>query len=264
MTYYSKAMDSNYIRAKKHLGQHFLKDQQVAREITEALDTAQWPRVIEVGPGMGVLTEWLLQIPGIHLHAVEIDIESVAYLERRFRENQGFIIHGDFLTLDLPGIFQEQMAIIGNFPYNISSQIFFKILENRDLVGQVVGMVQKEVGERICQGPGSRSYGILSVFLQAFYRCEYLFTVGEDLFVPPPKVKSGVIRLTRNERASLGCDEQLFFRVVKAAFNQRRKILSNALKSYGWIPPVEYALQRAEQLSVEDFIRLTLHLEREQ
>ena len=257
-------MENNTVKAKKHLGQHFLKDPQVARRITEALDTQRWRHVIEVGPGMGVLTQGLLELPGIALRAVEIDGASVEYLEKRFAGKDLFIIRGDFLRMDLKELFREPMAIIGNFPYNISSQIFFKVLDNRDLVQEVVGMVQKEVAERICHGPGSKTYGILSVLLQAFYRLEYLFTVGEHLFLPPPKVKSAVIRMTRNERQALDCDEQLFFRVVKAAFNQRRKMLSNALKPYGWQVPEEFAMQRAEQLTVEDFIQLTKALEKEQ
>lgn len=255
-------MEGDFVKAKKHLGQHFLKDQNIARKITEALDIKQWSGVLEVGPGTGVLTHWLLEIPGINFRAVEIDNESVAFLEKRYAGREPFIIRGDFLRLELKEIFQGRMAVIGNFPYNISSQIFFKILENREQVGEVVGMVQKEVAERICHGPGSKTYGILSVLLQAFYRIDYLFTVAEHLFVPPPKVKSAVIRLVRNERMELGCDEQLFFRVVKAGFNQRRKMLSNALKPFGWHPPEEFAQQRAEQLSVDDFIRLTLALEK--
>jgi 16S rRNA (adenine1518-N6/adenine1519-N6)-dimethyltransferase len=253
--------EGNYVTAKKHLGQHFLKDQNIARKITGALDTVKWPRVIEVGPGMGVLTGQLLEKPGITLRAIEIDRESVAYLEAKYAGREPFIIQGDFLRMDLSRIFSDQFAIIGNFPYNISSQIFFKIIEYRDQVCEVVGMVQKEVAERICHGPGSKTYGILSVLLQAFYRMEYLFTVSEQVFVPPPGVKSAVVRLTRNERKVLDCDENLFFTVVKAAFNQRRKILNNALKPYGWKPPEEFACKRAEQLSVDEFIQLVRRME---
>jgi 16S rRNA (adenine1518-N6/adenine1519-N6)-dimethyltransferase len=250
----------NYISAKKHLGQHFLKDLNIARKITEALHTDSFPCVLEIGPGMGVLTGFLIEKQGIDLRVIEIDRESVAYLSEKYPDDPSFIIEGDFLTTDLTVLFPGPFAVIGNFPYFISSQILFRILENRDRIPEVVGMIQKEVAERICHGPGSRTYGILSVLLQAFYRVEYLFTVGEQVFVPPPKVKSAVIRMTRHEKTTLACDEKFFFRVVKTAFNQRRKMLGNALKPLGMKVPEEFAAKRAEELSVEDFILLTSFL----
>jgi 16S rRNA (adenine1518-N6/adenine1519-N6)-dimethyltransferase len=250
----------NFITAKKYLGQHFLKDLNIARKITEALHTEKYSGILEIGPGMGVLTDFLVKIPGINLRVIEIDRESVAFLKKKYPGESTFIIEGDFLTADLTDLFPGPFAVIGNFPYFISSQIFFRILEYRDLIPEVVGMIQKEVAERICHGPGSRTYGILSVLLQAYYDAEYLFTVGENVFIPPPKVKSAVIRLTRNERTALDCDEEFFIRVVKTAFNQRRKMLSNALKPLGLKVPGEFSLKRAEELSVEDFIRLTAML----
>jgi 16S rRNA (adenine1518-N6/adenine1519-N6)-dimethyltransferase len=254
-------VNENYITAKKHLGQHFLKDQNIARKITDALVIEVCPQVIEIGPGMGILTGFLLGKPGINLKIIEIDPESTEFLTKKYSGKEPFIIQGDFLTTDLAGIFQGPFAIIGNFPYNISSQIFFKIIDYRNQVTEVVGMVQKEVAERICHGPGSRIYGILSVILQAFFTIDYLFTVGESVFIPPPKVKSAVIRLKRNEKQNLDCSEKLFFTVVKTAFNQRRKMLSNALKSLGMKIPEEFAMKRAEQLSVEEFITLTRKME---
>jgi 16S rRNA (adenine1518-N6/adenine1519-N6)-dimethyltransferase len=251
----------NFVRAKKHLGQHFLKDQNIARKITDALTLGEFTRVLEIGPGMGILTGFLLDKPGIHLKVIEIDPESSDYLSAKYMDREPFIIRGDFLTADPARFFNGTYSVIGNFPYNISSQIFFKILTLRDQITEVVGMVQKEVAERICHGPGSKTFGILSVLLQAFYRTEYLFTVGESVFVPPPKVKSAVIRLTRNSTHQIACNEDLFFRVVKTAFNQRRKILGNALKPLGCPVPDEFALKRAEQLSVEEFITLTGKLE---
>ena len=221
------------VRAKKSLGQHFLTDQDIARRIVDAL---QGSPVLEVGPGMGVLTQYLLKQPSVilsvakNLKAIEIDKESVAYLKKHFPELGDGLIEGDFLKMDLQGLFPGQFSIIGNFPYNISSQIFFKIIDNRDLVPEVVCMIQKEVAERIAEKPGTKTYGILSVFLQAWYDIEYLFTVGSGAFNPPPKVQSAVIRLTRNSRTELGCDEKLFKAVVKTAFGQRRKTLRNSLK----------------------------------
>ena len=224
-----------------------------------ALDTCH--QVIEIGPGMGILTGFLIEKPDIILRVIEIDTESTEFLKKKYSEREPFIIQGDFLATDLSLIFQGSFSIIGNFPYNISSQIFFKIMDHRDQVTEVVGMVQKEVAERICHGPGSRTYGILSVLLQTFYDIEYLFTVGETVFIPPPKVKSAVIRLRRNERVKLDCNEKFFFTVVKTAFNQRRKMLSNALKSIGMKIPEEFAMKRAEQLSVEEFISMTREME---
>ena len=331
------------VRAKKALGQHFLTDQSIAMRIVGALEGAP---VLEVGPGMGVLTRYLLRGPGAdtesprpdgisagaagpefstasfrsappiasdgslplnvprvavvspsgpagparHLKAIEIDKESVAYLKKRFPELGDGLIEGDFLKMDLSGLFPGQFSIIGNFPYNISSQIFFKIIDNRDLVPEVVCMIQKEVAQRIAEKPGTKTYGILSVFLQAWYDIEYLFTVGPGAFNPPPKVQSAVIRLTRNSRTELGCDEKLFRAIVKTAFGQRRKTLRNSLKPLlQQVPALRQAHEpdrslslskhtdrpnlrftedpvfdlRPERLSVEDFIALTLTLQGE-
>ena len=219
------------VRAKKNLGQHFLKDKNIAQNIVESLRANNVSKVLEIGPGMGVLTQFLLRNKSYETSVVEIDRESVDYLNQHFPELNERIISADFLRLNLHKYYQEPFAIIGNFPYNISSQIFFKVLEYKDLVPEVVGMLQKEVAERLAAGPGSKTYGILSVFLQAYYDIEYLFTVNEDVFSPPPKVKSGVIRLTRNNTEHLNCDEKLFTGIVKMAFNQRRKTMRNSLKS---------------------------------
>jgi 16S rRNA (adenine1518-N6/adenine1519-N6)-dimethyltransferase len=250
-------MKNDRVRAKKHLGQHFLKDTRIAAAIVDSLDAAECDAVIEVGPGMGVLTQFLAARNFPSLKVVEIDAESVDYLRKNI-EGIGQIIEGDFLDLDLRPM-GSSVAVIGNFPYNISSQIFFKILDNRDMVKEVTGMVQKEVAERICSAPGSRVYGILSVLLKAWYDIEYLFTVNENVFSPPPKVKSAVIHLKRNNRASLDCDEKLFFSVVKRCFNQRRKMIRNPVKMMvspdaGTMPLLSL---RAEQLSVEQFVVLT-------
>ena len=267
------------VRAKKALGQHFLTDQKVARAIVDALEIAgqadndvvsscpaptghPFP-VLEVGPGMGVLTQYLLERKDIDLRLIEIDTESVEYLLTHFQGMQGRLMEGDFLQLKLEKLFPEQFAIIGNFPYNISSQIFFKVLDYKDRIPQVVGMVQKEVAERIAEKPGSKTYGILSVLLQAWYDIEYLFTVGSGCFAPPPKVESAVIRLRRNGRKDLGCDEKLFRTVVKTAFGQRRKMMRNPLKPLALargkadILSQDIFSQRPEQLSVEDFVALT-------
>lgn len=245
------------VKAKKHLGQHFLKEKKIAARIAASLTGEGYFNLLEVGPGMGILTAELLDLGHKGLRAVEIDRESVAYLRERFAGDIE-IIEGDFLRLPADIIFREKMAIIGNFPYNISSQIMFRILENRDSVREVVGMFQKEVAERICAGPGSKTYGILSVLLGAYYDPEYLFTVSEGCFNPPPKVKSGVIRLRRNERTGMAFGDEIFFRTVKAAFNQRRKTLRNSLKSaFGvGIDDSPYAALRPEQLTVEQFIDL--------
>ena len=252
------------VRAKKALGQHFLTDRKVARAIVDSLSGGL--PALEVGPGMGVLSQYLLQRDDIDLRLVEIDSESVAYLLTHFPDIQGKLIEADFLKLSLEELFPEKFNIIGNFPYNISSQIFFKILDHKDSIPEVVCMIQKEVAERIAEPPGSKTYGILSVLLQAWYDIEYLFTVGPGAFAPPPKVRSAVIRLRRNSRSQLLCedgtavDDKLFKQVVKTAFNQRRKTLRNALRPL--LPP-DYDLsdpvlqQRAEQLSVEDFIALS-------
>ncbi len=258
------------VRAKKALGQHFLTDRSVAETIVKALRCDETlPRdVLEIGPGMGVLTQHLLQREDIDLKMIEIDSESVNYLLTHFNGMPGRLMEGDYLRLDMSRIFPGPYRVIGNFPYNISSQIFFKILEDKDRVPEVVCMIQKEVADRIAEGPGTKTYGILSVLLQAWYDIEYVLSVGPGAFAPPPKVKSAVIRLKRNSRESLGCDEKLFRQVVKTAFNQRRKTLRNALKplyaaagtSPSFLAAPIFEL-RAERLSVEDFVRLTLMFE---
>lgn len=290
------------VRAKKALGQHFLTDQNIAKSIVAALQlpaaggkavasegkvnaevasvpsvqlTTEQParmKVLEIGPGMGVLSQYLLQRQDVDLRMIEIDDESVEYLESHFPQAHGRVIFGDFLKLDIDELFPEEFHVIGNFPYNISSQIFFRIIDYRNRIPQTVCMIQKEVAERIAEKPGSKTYGILSVLLQAWYDIEYLFTVGSGAFAPPPKVQSAVIRLTRNNRTSLGCDENAFKNIVKTAFGQRRKTLRNSLKPIiaakatkeGWdtealtsftsAPVFEL---RPERLSVEDFIGLT-------
>lgn len=251
------------VRAKKALGQHFLTDLNIAKKICDSLTerAAGDPEaVLEVGCGMGVLTQYLLQRQDITTYGAEIDSESVEYLNVHYPDFTPRLIEGDFLKMDLRERFPDGVRVIGNFPYNISSQIFFKIIENRDLVPQCVGMIQKEVAVRIAEPPGSREYGILSVLLQAWYDIEYLFTVSEKVFNPPPKVKSAVIRLRRNSTTKLGCDEALFVKVVKASFGQRRKMLRNSLKSvFGSFGGAEHPLftTRAEQLSVAQFVELT-------
>ena len=290
------------VRAKKALGQHFLTDQNIAKSIVAALQlpaaggkavasegkvnaevasvpsvqlTTEQParmKVLEIGPGMGVLSQYLLQRQDVDLRMIEIDDESVEYLESHFPQAHGRVIFGDFLKLDIDELFPEEFHVIGNFPYNISSQIFFRIIDYRNRIPQTVCMIQKEVAERIAEKPGSKTYGILSVLLQAWYDIEYLFTVGSGAFAPPPKVQSAVIRLTRNRRTSLGCDENAFKNIVKTASGQRRKTLRNSLKPIiaakatkeGWdtealtsftsAPVFEL---RPERLSVEDFIGLT-------
>ncbi len=251
----------NEVRAKKFLGQHFLTDEGIARRIVESL-TGRTKHVIEIGPGMGVLTKYLIENRELDFHVVEIDRESVAWLHEHYPTLD--VIEGDFLKLDLTALFHDSFAVIGNFPYNISSQILFRVFECRNQAVEVVGMFQKEVAERVAAGPGSKTYGILSVLLSAFYDIEYLFTVHEHVFSPPPKVKSAVIRLTRNGVTALECDENLFVKVVKAGFNQRRKTLRNALRSAGLnvdAVPEEVLSKRAEQLSTADFITLTKTIE---
>lgn len=251
------------VHAKKHLGQHFLTDQNIAKKIAESLTDKAASTTLEIGPGMGVLTKFLINKPAHKLVVVEIDRDSVAYLKTNFPQLSDNIIEGDFLKLNLHDYFATPFNIIGNFPYNISSQILFKTIDYRDQVPQLVGMFQKEVAERIAAGPGSKTYGILSVILQAFYSIEYLFTVHENVFDPPPKVKSGVIRLIRNDRVKLPCDEKLFIRIIKTGFNQRRKTLSNSLKSIllNLKPENPIFRKRPEQLSVDEFIELTQHIE---
>lgn len=248
------------VKPKKSLGQHFLKDLEIARRIAGTLDAFKHQPVLEIGPGMGVLTRFLLEA-GHDLTVVELDTESVDYLGRHFPELEGRIVAEDFLKLDLAQLFPGPFCVIGNYPYNISSQIFFKVLDYKDRIPCCSGMLQKEVAERLAAGPGSKTYGILSVLLQAWYDVEYLFTVSETVFDPPPKVKSGVIRATRNGRTTLGCDEKLFKTVVKTSFNQRRKTLRNSMKPLLGKDFPHYALpvfdRRPEQLSVEEFIELT-------
>jgi len=249
----------NFVRPKKNLGQHFLTDLNIARKIVDNLD-AKIPDVLEVGPGMGVLTQFLLQRTELNTHVVEIDRDSVEYLKNNFPQLQN--IHSeDFLKADITSWFPGKFNVIGNFPYNISSQIFFRILEFRNLIPETVGMVQKEVAERIASPHGTKVYGIMSVLLQTFFDIEYLFTVSESVFNPPPKVKSAVIKLKRNQREALPCNEELFIQVVKAAFNQRRKMLRNSLKTIYAELPSEYAEKRPEQLSVNDFIALACEIE---
>lgn len=249
-----------YVRAKKKFGQHFLKDRNIARKIVASLSLGEGSQVLEIGPGTGILTGYLLERNGVRLKLIEIDHESVQYLKEHFPVKESDIYEGDFLATDISALFQGQFAIIGNFPYNISSQIIFKILECRDLIPEVVGMIQKEVAERLSSVPGNKTYGILSVLVQAFYNIEYLFTVSENVFIPPPKVKSAVIRLTRNDRKQLDCNQADFVKVVKTAFNQRRKVLSNALKALSSSIPEEFSGKRAEQLSVVQFESLTRQL----
>jgi len=254
-------MAKDRVKAKKNLGQHFLKDAAIAHRIVSAVNPQSVNgQVLEVGPGMGVLTSIMLDNPGVSLKVVELDTESVAYLQRHYEQLAGRIINQDFLQLNFEQVFEGKFGIVGNFPYNISSQIFFKVYENRHLVTEVVGMVQKEVGERIAAGPKGRTNGILSILLQAFYQVEVLFQVPPHVFDPPPKVTSVVVRLKRNEREQLSCDEQLFKKVVKQAYSMRRKTLRNALKPLGL--PSEYLSakqfdRRAEELSVENYIALT-------
>lgn len=249
----------NIVRPKKNLGQHFLKDQNIARKIVDSLG-ASVPDVLEIGPGMGVLTRYLTERTDLNVHLIEIDTESVTYLQTYYPALANRIYSEDFLKWDA-SFLPDAFSIIGNFPYNISSQIFFRILKLRSRVPEVVGMVQKEVAERITAGPGNKTYGILSVLLQAWYETEYLFTVSEQVFVPPPKVKSAVLRLRRNGMKALPCDEKLFFEIVKIAFNQRRKMLRNSLGSRSQDLPAQFATKRPEQLSVADFIELTQSIE---
>ncbi len=251
------------VKAKKHLGQHFLNDENIAQKIADSLSLSGYQNILEIGPGMGVLTKYLLEKP-ITTFVIEIDTESVDYLQKHYPKLEGKIISKDFLKYNLSEVMgTEPYAIIGNFPYNISTQIVFKTLELRHQIPEFSGMFQKEVAQRICEKKGTKAYGILSVLTQAFYDAEYLFTVSEHVFIPPPKVKSGVLRLRRKENYSLPCDEKLFFTVVKTAFNQRRKTLRNSLKTYQLSDSLKedsiFDL-RPEQLSVEQFIELTLKI----
>lgn len=247
------------VRAKKHLGQHFLKDENIAAKIADSL-SLKTENVLEIGPGTGVLTKYLISKPFRSFKVVEIDRESIAFLKNNYPALGDNLIEGDFLRIQLNRIFSEPYSIIGNFPYNISSQIFFKALDDRDRVQEIVCMLQEEVARRIATGPGSKTYGILSVLLQTWYRVEYLFTVPPSVFVPPPKVTSAVIRLVRNDTKEINCDPKLYQQVIKTAFNQRRKTLHNALKPLADYNGV-YCQKRAEQLSIEQFIALTLEIE---
>jgi 16S rRNA (adenine1518-N6/adenine1519-N6)-dimethyltransferase len=252
---------SEQVRAKKHLGQHFLKDENIALDIVRALRPENnYRKVLEVGPGMGVLTKYLVEDKNYDTWIIDIDRESIAYLRTHVPMLENRIIEGDFLKLDLSKCFDEPFAVIGNFPYNISTEILFKVLDHKDQVPEVVGMFQKEVAERIAAKPRNKTYGITSVLLQAFYDIEYLFTVPEHVFNPPPRVKSAVIRLTRNNVSNLGCDEKLFKQIVKAGFNQRRKTLRNSIRAYPLkeeFKEVKFLNQRAEELSVAEFVELT-------
>lgn len=247
-----------YVKAKKHLGQHFLKNDDIAQRIVDGLPM-EAANVLEIGPGMGVLTKFLTKKNDIKLKVVEIDQESVNYLVSNNILAPEQVLAGDFLRLSPSHFFTGTFSVIGNFPYNISTQILFKVLENKDQIPAVVGMFQKEVAERIASGPGSRDYGIVSVLLQAYYDIEYLFTVGENEFIPPPKVKSGVIRLIRNNVTSLPCDEKKFVSFIKQAFGQRRKTMRNSLRN--WLTPSIISNPvfdlRPEQLSVNQFVELT-------
>ena len=250
------------VKPKKNLGQHFLRNEDIARQIAESIVSGP-KNVLEIGPGMGVLTKYLIEQGYENFNVVEIDRESVEYLRQHYPALREHIWPKDFLTLDLADLFEQNLTIIGNFPYNISSQILFKVLDYKEFVNEVVGMFQKEVAERVAAKPGNRQYGILSVLLQAFYDIEYLFTVDEHQFFPPPQVKSAVIRLTRNPDKQLHCAESLFKQVVKSAFNQRRKTLRNSLSQFEFSD--EYRqdsifTKRPEQLSVQEFEQICLNI----
>jgi 16S rRNA (adenine1518-N6/adenine1519-N6)-dimethyltransferase len=259
--------NQNQVKAKKHLGQHFLKDENIAKKIADTLSLKDYKDVLEIGPGMGVLTKYLLK-KDTTTHVIEIDTESVEYLKNNYLNLSNRIYEKDFLKHDLTQIFKDQpFAIIGNFPYNISSQIVFKTLEMRKQIPEFSGMFQKEGAQRICSKEGSKVYGILSVLTQAFYDAEYLFTVPPSVFNPPPKVDSGVLLLTRKENYTLPCDEKLFFKVVKTAFQQRRKTLRNSLKTFNLSDNLKANTifgQRPEQLNVSQFIELTSLIENDQ
>lgn len=253
------------VKPKKFLGQHFLKDLSIAKDIADTVDECPGLPILEVGPGMGVLTQFLME-KGREVKVVELDFESVAYLRENFPALEGNIIEDDFLKLKLEKLFDGRPFVLtGNYPYNISSQIFFKMLDYKDLIPCCTGMIQKEVAERIAAGPGSKTYGILSILIQAWYKVEYLFTVHEHVFNPPPKVKSTVIRMTRNETKELGCNERLFKLIVKTTFNQRRKTLRNSISSIlekgNPLSNDPVFNKRPEQLSVQEFIELTNRVE---
>lgn len=254
------------VKPKKHLGQHFLRDREIARKIVNSLTFHKgYNEILEVGPGMGILTDFLIKMEH-PLTLIDIDKESIDFLEVRYTGEAIDIIHGDFLNTDLARISREPIGIIGNFPYNISSQIFFKVLDYKDTIYEVVGMVQKEVGDRIAAGPGSKTYGILSVLLSAYYDIENLFIVEPEVFDPPPKVRSTLIRMKRNDIDKLDCNEKFFKRIIKLGFQNRRKTLRNALKALNLpenIVRLEILDKRAEQLSVDDYIKLTNKIDQE-
>ena len=249
------------VKAKKHLGQHFLTDLNIAKNIVESLSqTSKYKQVVEVGPGMGVLTQYLIEHKNYTTFPIDVDKESIGYLAEKYPQLKGNIIYGDFLKLNLQDIAgQEPFAVIGNFPYNISTQILFRVLDYKNQIPEVVGMFQKEVAERFAAPPGSKTYGITSVLLQAFYEVEYLFTVGTAVFDPPPKVQSAVVRFVRNNQLELDCDEKKFKQIVKTAFNQRRKMLRKSLKGLlsETIKNDEIFTKRPEQLSVAQFVEIT-------
>jgi 16S rRNA (adenine1518-N6/adenine1519-N6)-dimethyltransferase len=248
------------VKPKKHLGQHFLIDEKISERISNAISKSNKINLLEIGPGTGALTKFLLH-ENIDLISYELDVESITYLKNTFPTL--IVYNEDILKTDWTKIFKGNYSVTGNFPYNISSQILFKIYENRTIIDQMVGMFQKEVAERVCSGPGTKKYGILSVLIQAYYDVEYLFTVNEEVFNPPPKVKSGVIKITRNNIFKLDCDEKLFFRVVKAIFNQRRKMARNSLKSLLGDKKIDHVLltKRPEELSIENFTEITKMIE---
>ena len=248
------------VKPKKYLGQHFLIDEKISEQISNAISKSKKINLLEIGPGTGALTKFLLH-ENIDLISYELDIESITYLKNTFPTL--IVYNEDILKTDWTKIFKGNYSVTGNFPYNISSQILFKIYENRTIIDEMVGMFQKEVAERVCSGPGTKKYGILSVLIQAYYDVEYLFTVKEEVFNPPPKVKSGVIKITRNNIIKLDCDEKLFFRVVKAIFNQRRKMARNSLKSLLGDIKIDHVLltKRPEELSIENFIEITKMIE---
>lgn len=260
--FYLSAKKSSDVRAKKHLGQHFLNDENIAFNIVNALnEKCQTPDILEVGPGMGVLTKYLLQNTSFKTWAIDLDKESIAYLQTHYPQLENRLLEADFLALNFDNYFKDEFSLVGNFPYNISSQIVFTLIDKRHKIPLMVGMFQKEVAERLGAKPRTKDYGILSVITQAYFEVEYLFTVPETVFTPPPKVKSGVVRLMR-KNTELGCDPKKFKQVVKLAFNQRRKKLSNAINSLVQDKSLitEFADKRAEELSVQDFVRLTIIL----
>ena len=251
------------VRAKKYLGQHFLNDINIAKRTTDLLKKRENQNILEIGPGMGMLTQYLIE-KKTNLKLIEIDLESIVYLKKKFLNIEKKIIEGDFLKTNISNIFKSNISMIGNFPYNISSQILFKVYENKEIIFELVGMFQKEVAERIISNSG-RKRGILSVFIQAFYNVEYCFTIESESFSPPPKIKSAVIKLSRNSREKLDCDPILFKNIVKAAYNQRRKTLRNALKSFNLTIDDEITnllSLRAEKLSVDEFIKITQNVEK--